>query len=506
MDINYFDLSGGINQASTKTELGSNPKVIYWADAKNVEIYDNKGIIKQAGNTLLLELPTPEPIIAMHEIESDDLYKLVIITESGKIYIYQNSTSGLKLLDKTLTGKNIKFANFLRGIIVATESDSMFYIKDNENFDIVDCNLKDKGGNTFYPDNICIYRGRVWCAKESTVYYSALGMYNDFTTANDAGYISDFFTDTSNIIGMKNYKDYLAIYKKERVYLLSGSDPTTFAVTPFADKGTYAPNSIINVDNKQYFLNNGIFALEQVGELNQIRLGSEISLTIRDEFSKFDSSRIKKSIALHYQRKNQTWFFCPYLGDEYFHTILINDYVNHAWYKRILPQDITSACVFNSNILTADKEGKIYREDYGTTFDGKPIDFLWKSPFLSLGNVHHRKIIDEFYFVLDDLHDNNFDFSVYKDYDSQYSDNLECIVSRHFNQLVWADEQSTETPENCWAKDDDSVPVWSIGSDVLEKAEMFGSCYSIQLCVEGTKQENNCAIIGLQFREIYRDE
>ncbi len=506
MDINYFDLSGGINQASTKTELGLNPKVIYWADSKNVEIYNNKGIIKQAGNTLFLELPTKEPIIAMHEIESDDLYKLVIVTESGKFYVYQNSTSSLKLLDKSLTGKKVKFANFLQGIIIATESDSMFYIKDNENFDIVDCNLKDKSGNVLYPDNICIYRGRVWCAKESTIYYSALGTYNDFTTANDAGYISDFFTDTSNIVGMKNYKDYLAIYKKERVYLLAGSDPSTFEVVPFADKGTYAPNSIINVDNKQYFLSNGIFALEQVGELNQIRLGSEISLNIKDELSKLDFSRIKNSLALHYQSKNQTWFFCPYLGDEYFHTILINDYVNHAWYKRILPQNILTACLFNSSILTADKDGRIYKEDFGTTFDGRPIDFMWKSPFLSLGNVHHRKIIDEFYFVLDDLHDNNFNFSVYKDYDGQYSDNLECIVSRHFNQLVWGDDSTLENTDNCWAKEDDSIPVWSIGSDVLEKAEIFGSCYSIQLCVEGAKQDDNCAIIGLQFREIYRDE
>ena len=107
---------------------------------------------------------------------------------------------------------------------------------------------------------------------------------------------------------------------------------------------------------------------------------------------------------------------------------------------------------------------------------------------------------------MDDLHDNNFNFSVYKDYDGQYSDNLECIVSRHFNQLVWGDDSTLENTDNCWAKEDDSIPVWSIGSDVLEKAEIFGSCYSIQLCVEGAKQDDNCAIIGLQFREIYRDE
>lgn len=506
MDINYFNLSGGINQASTKTELGTVSKILYWTESENVEIYNNKGIIKQKGNSLFISLPEEEPIIAMHEMEADDLYKLVIVTKSGKIYIYQNSTSELKLLDKVLTGEKIKFANFLRGILIATESDEMFYIKDNGDFDIADCNLKDRSGNVIYPDVLSIYRGRVWCAKESTVYYSALGTYNDFTTEEDAGYINDFFTDTSNIVGMKNYKDYLAIYKKERVYLLSGSDPDTFAITPFADKGTNAANTIINVDNKQYFLSNGIFALEQVGELNQIRLGSEISLNIKDEFEKFDTPRVKNSIALHYQNKSQTWYLFPYLGDDYFHTIWINDYVNKAWYKRILPQDITTACNFGSFILSADNKGKIYKEDFGTTFDGQPIKFMWKSPFLSLGNVHHRKLIDEFYFVLDDLHDNNFNFSVYKDYDSEYSDNLECIDSKHYNRLIWSADNYPSSHDYCWGLDDETVPIWSIGTDVLEKAEIFGSCYSVQLCIEGSKQDDNCAIIGLQFREIYKDE
>lgn len=506
MEVNYFDLSGGINQASTKTELGTNSKLIYWSDSENIEIYNNKGIIKQKGNTILLELPQAEPIIAMQEIEADDLYKLVIVTQSGKIYIYNNSTTELRLLDKTLTGKKVKLVNFLRGILVATETDAMFYIKDNDNFDIVDCNLKDKAGNVLHPDVIAVYRGRVWCARESTIYYSALGSYNDFTTADDAGYISDFHTDTADITGMKNYKDYLAVYKKERVYLLSGSNPEDFAITPFADKGTAAISSIINVDNKQFFLSNGIYALEQVGELNQIRLGSEISLNIKDEFNKFDTPRLKNTIALHYHNKSQTWFFFPYLGDEYYHIIWINDYVNKSWYKRVLPQDITAACKFNSNILTADTQGKIYREDYGTTFDGENIKFMWKSPFLSLGNVHHRKLIDEFYFVLDDLHDNNFNFSVYKDYDSGYSDNLECICARHFNQLVWADAKSPDNPDYCWAKEENIAPIWAIGADVLEKAEIFGSCYSVQLCIEGSKAEDNCAIIGLQFREIYNDD
>ena len=262
MEVNYFDLSGGINQATTKSEMGLNPKKVYWSDSKNVEIFTNKKIKKQKGNAIILNLPEQEKIIGMTELESDSKFKLVIVTESGKIYIYSEIDGSLNLLSKTLTGTKVIFAQFLRGMLVATNKDSLFYIKDNSNYDIVECELKNKSGEVLYPDCLTIYKGRVWCSKESTIYYSALGSYTDFTTKDDAGYISDFHTDTSDIITMHTYKDYLAIYKKDRVYLLSGTSPADFSVALFADKGTFALHSIVNVDNKQFFLSNGIFALE----------------------------------------------------------------------------------------------------------------------------------------------------------------------------------------------------------------------------------------------------
>ena len=109
MEVNYFDLSGGINQATTKVELGLNPKKICWSDTKN-----NKGIKKQKGNTLIATLPVSEKIIGMCELESDDLFKLVIVTESGKLYIYSDINGSLKLLDKTLTGKKILYPAILK--------------------------------------------------------------------------------------------------------------------------------------------------------------------------------------------------------------------------------------------------------------------------------------------------------------------------------------------------------------------------------------------------------
>ena len=501
MEVAYYNLSGGINQALTKTELGIDTKKIYWADSENVEIFQNRGIVKQNGNSLFLDIE--EEVTGLAEMKAYDKNKLIVTTVSGKIYIHDEAKGLTTEIEKVLTGKNPKFLKFLNGILVMSESDGLFYIKNNETYDIVNCGLKDLNDQVLSGGEFAVYKGRVWVAKDATIYYSALGTYDNFTEEGDAGYINEFHTDTGSITALKPYKDYLAIYKKNSVYLLTGTNPDDFAIVPFADKGAVASGAIVNIENKQYFLSNGIFALEQVGELNQIQLGTEISLKIKSEFSSFVN--LDKSIGLHYEKKNQIWYFFPYNGEDYFHTVWINDYVNKAWYKRIIPQNIVSACVYGDYIYTADKNGKIYKEDFGTTFDGTPIKFLWKSPFLAITSPHHRKMIDEFYFLLDTEHDNDFNFSVYKDYDSEFSDDIEKIYSIHKEHLIWADDETSEDKPCHWTPDDGSIPVWPVNKDTMEKAEISESNYSIQLCVQGDEIAQGCAIIGLQFREIYND-
>lgn len=503
MEVAYYNLAGGINQALTKTELGIDTKKVYWADAENVEIYQNRGFKRQNGNILFYDLH--ECITGLFEMKAYDKCKMIITTVSGKIYIYDENLSKLTLLQKTLTGTFPSFVNFLNGTLVITESDGLFYIKNNKNYEIVECNLKDLNGNLITNAVISVFKGRIWAAVGATLYYSALGTYNDFTTDGDAGYINEFHTDTGAITALKPYKDYLAVYKNNSVYLLTGTSPQDFAIVSFADKGAYGNNCIINIENKQYFLSNGIYSLEQIGELNQIQLGSEISQKIKLEFSKFKD--LNKAMCLHYEAKNQIWYFFPYVNDNYYHTIWINDYVNKAWYKRILPQDIVTACLYNGKIYTADNTGKIYKEDFGNTFSGKAIKFLWKSPFLAITSPHHRKMIDEFYFLLDTEHDNNFNFSVYKDYDNEYFDDIEKIYSVHLEHMIWGDDtDSPPTMQNCWTPDDADAPVWSVNKDALEKAEISESNYSVQLCVFGEELTEACAVIGLEFREIYNDD
>lgn len=513
MQTFFYNLAGGINQAASKTELGLDTKKLYWTDSKNVEILQSSGIIRQKGNILLLNLPDEEEIIGLHQLRDGTTYNLIIATTTGNIFVYGAKNQALTKLSRTINGSaRVNFVDYLDGVICSSKKDTPFYINNDDGYAIEDCNLLDHNSVAVKADVVCSYRGRVWIGSGSTLYYSALGKYNDFSTAGDAGYINNFYTDTNAITALKTYKDYLAIYKQNSVYLLSGSSPEDFKISPFADKGTPSFSGVITVNNKQYFINQGVFSLEQAGLLSQIQLGQEITLIIKPEFANFDKTRFNEIIILHYETKNQVWFFIPYQNDQYFHTIWIYNYINNAWFKRVLPQDITTACVFDEYILTADKQGKVYREDFGNTFNGNAIDFLWKSPFLAGGDSNVKKTIEEFYFILDETYDNNFNFSVYKNYDSEYKDDSNLVYSSNLANLIWYGDNLSADLNYSWKYDADDgkdAPVnsvWATGSDSVYKAEISESNYSVQLCVEGSSVEQNAAIIGLEFKEIYLDE
>lgn len=513
MQTYFYNIAGGINKAASKTELGLDTKKLYWAEAKNIEILQNSGIVRQKGNTQLLALGSTERIIGIHPIKKDNTNNLLIATGGGNLYAYEAKNQTIIKLNKTISSNTkVNFTDFLDGVICSTKEDDLFYINNDPGYNLEDCNLKTPDGSNVKSDVVCVYSGRVWVGNESTLYYSALGKYNDFTTENDAGYINNFFTDTNRITALKCYKDYLAIYKENSVYLLSGTSEKDFKITPFADKGTLSSNGVCNVNNKQYFINQGVYSLEQAGLLSQIQLGNEITLNIKPEFEYFDKSRFEENLALHYESKNQIWFFIPYKNDPYFHSIWIYNYINDAWTKRVFPQDITTAILCNGIILTGDKDGKIYKEDFGNTFNGEAIEFLWKSPFLSAGDATVKKTIEEFYFILDEAYDNNFNFAVYKNYDDSYKDDEDDIYSNNSTNLIWYGNNLSENLNYNWKYDSEDgienpiTSVWAIGSNSIHKAEISESNYSVQLCVSGTSANQNMAIIGLEFKEVILDE
>ena len=124
---------------------------------------------------------------------------------------------------------------------------------------------------------------------------------------------------------------------------------------------------------------------------------------------------------------------------------------------------------------------------------------------MGLGNPTVRKSIDEFYFILDEAQENNFKFSVYKNFDAQSRDDVEHIYSNNFESLVWYKDNFDYVLNDSWS-DDNNYAVWAIDVETKFKAEISEANYSVQICVEGSELSHNAAIIGLQFKEIYNED
>jgi hypothetical protein len=298
----YYNLSGGINTAKTRIGMGQDTKKLYWWDSKNVEILKNQGVCRQKGNVKLFSLNPAVNVLALHEYPKSTPH-FVFATSSGEIYSYNDTTRVLTLLHTFDISPNaVSFTPFLDGIVIAADNNPGVYYKQGK--DIKPLGLQNADGEPILSTTVGVFASRVWVAAGSTVYFSALGTYNNWTTDQDAGYISKFHSSTTDIVAMKEYCNNLAIYKADGVYLLSGSSPADFAVTRLANIGTMSSNSVVCADNKQYFINdNGIFYLGQAGMLSQIALSSNIANNIKEFFEQINYSKTAQAAALLYDLK-----------------------------------------------------------------------------------------------------------------------------------------------------------------------------------------------------------
>lgn len=533
------DFSAGVNFALAPLQLGLDGTKTAWANALNVEIFSRRGVCRQNGNTLIAQNPDGDGVNSLFTYECQGgvgAKKILYTTTGGKFVEYDVNTGAHSVLKDGLAQDTpCIYAKFLSGVAVSNGHDEpFFYQGDGEGAQgrVLPMNTVSKDGTTpILATAMCAYKSRLWLSAGDTLYFSALGMFDDWETVNDAGFISNFHCDSAPVNALAPYKDYIAIYKKAQTYLLSGSSPDEFAITPFADKGASAQNAVVTADNKQFFFSDALFSLEQTGLLAQITLGSEASLNIKPILNNdatnlrevrgadgvgyavcapLDKLRLRSVCAFAYEPKNQIWFFIPTQNNLYLNNIWIYDYLNKSWTLRGLPQPTLCASNYGEQIITGTLDGRILLEDSGSTFDGTPIEFEWKSPFLTLGNPNSRKFIDEFYCLISDTVDNNFEFRAYKDYDTLDAQDHEKINVNNSQNLIWASDLS-DGSTFFWADEDSpsgelaSAQRWAVPCETAQKIEVSLSSTSVQFCISGSRVEQNFALLALEYKEITPD-
>lgn len=483
---NYFNNTGGLNLHSSLTALDESEKSTEWHDAQNVESLKSGALVKMKGCLKInkTELLSDVTILGMHDYKKASAHHLIINTSEGKLYrLSNNSFELIELYNGLDTTAKCSYINYNNGVIISNGVDvPLFYEDGNES-------AKPLDESTPKGVTMEVYKARLFIAKDSCLYFSSLGNPNEWN-ATDAGFIENFHNDSSPIVAIKNYGEYLAIYKQNTAYVLSGSSPNEFSISAIADKGATSRFSVCTVENNQYFFNGENITPLRFNELGQILLSDDVSKKISPIFNDLDNSRYDEIICLPYVKKSQIWFFFPERNGQDLSVCYIYDYFHKCWYKRRgIPA--VSACLMDGDIYTGTSDGRILKEDITDSFDGEKIEAYWLSPNFTFGSpISEKEIISCNVWVLENLQ-YPLKVNYIKDYTKyrRVSEDIE-VFSSDF--MLWS--QALDTSQNAW----DEL-VWSGCSPVCKSINVNGTFRTFQIGVENMEANQAFTLIGYSF-------
>lgn len=235
------------------------------------------------------------------------------------------------------------------------------------------------------------YRGRIFVGStDGTLYYSAVGLYNNWDIASDAGAISTFYDDNSDFTALAIYDKYLVLCKRERSYLLNGvaSNSAEWTIEPYSIYTCDSQQSWIDCNGGLYMYSRvagGIYPILQRTIYSPNYQGNELSTKIKDSFKYVNAALYDYIFPVYHPKKMYLMFYIPMLTGTGSNTAFVFDLLTKSWLLRKVPQEVTVAFRFEDEIYIGTADGKIYKEFQGLTFDGQPIEFWWKSPWFSFG-------------------------------------------------------------------------------------------------------------------------
>lgn len=290
---------------------------------------------------------------------------------------------------------------------------------------------------------IASYKGRIWVgANDGTLYYSELGLIHGWDIKYDAGGIPQFYDDNSDFTALGNWSKYLTIHKRENTYILDANneDSGSWSIEPYSDYSCDGPHSFTSANNGYYVYARaagGIYAMFSRSLYNTLYQAQELSIKIRDSFRDLNISAYDKIFPVYHPLKKYLMFYMPLLTGIGSNDCFIFDIQTKSWLRRRVPQNVTTAFQYEKKVYIGTQDGKVLEEFAGTTFDGEPIDFYWKSPFFIYGGGTNWTTTREFRLKLSEEGATNCQLNTYRDGSSipksrRVSSNRQNLLS-----LVW---------------------------------------------------------------------
>ena len=483
VNVDYKNLFGGVDSRSNYSQ--EDKKITFWEESKNVEVF-GKAIRRMNGCFNVLDSDFSGQITAIGEHEIYGGFHSRLVTLEGKYYRF-NEKNGSSAAVKTGLTTNSQsrpwITQFRDKCVVITGYDDPFL---DDGTSITQTTLYDE--KSVYGTCGAEFHGHLFIGSGRTLYWSAAGDPTDWTTSNDAGFDANF---NGNILSIIPYSEYLVILTTQNIYLWSGYDNTTFQKVLFSRTGVQSKFAACKYEEKIYvFTQEGLFQLEQLGDMAQLNVREPLSFRIIDSLADdLDTGRMGDIRIVPYEQNKQIWCYIPIKNQSGLYRCWIANFANNKDSKVIsfYPREglaITAAGSLKGEIFTGTSTGKIYKENKGNDFDGTVIDWSVKLSF-SLGKFSIIKYVE--FLKLQASASVYNKFTLNKGFNEEFykSTDIDYVVSSQYG--IW-DESNWD--ESYWASEFDRL------TRTLGLHRRFTS---IQLEFKGDEADDNIYLYGMTF-------
>lgn len=389
-------------------------------------------------------------------------------------------------------------------------TDSNYYLSDISELNAVYKNTDDPNiSNPVRGLALQSYQGRIFVGgNDGILYYSEVGLIHGWDLKYGAGAIPSFYDDNSDFTAFGLWDKYLIICKRERSYILDGTDAdtTNWAVSPYSDFTCDSQQSWL-VANNSFLVytrtGGGIYPLLQRTIYNANYQGNDLSVKIRDSFEYVNTAKFDYIFPVYAPKKKYIMFYIPMLMGVGSNYCFIFDIQSKTWLLRVVPQDVTVAFRYNNEIYIGTSDGKILKEFSSLTFDGQPIEWYWKSPWFSYGEGSNYLSTREFRINIAKESTNRFQVRNRRDGKDAYntravSNNLDSFIG-----LVWdIDNKENSLTDTTW--DNDS---WVTTSHIVKRFPLPKQYFqTTQIEFYGNAVDEGMSIYGFEIDGIQLEE
>lgn len=405
-------------------------------------------------------------------------------------------------VDEVVDDTNLK----LRTVAKATGSDLNLYLSE-----VSECNatlVNEDDSNVATPIRglaIQYYKGRLWVGGDNGVFYSQVGMYNGWDIKYDAGVIYSIFNDSSEVTALGLYSEYLMIHKKFSSYILTiTSTGETISISPYSNISCDSQQSWIQTNLKYYVYSKehkGIYPLGNRTVYSDKYIGDEITTKVHNLFDRIRINETNKIFVVNLTRKRWLLFYLPLIDNAGSGNVLIFDFQTKSWLFRKLPQEVSIAFNYDTEVYVGTEDGKVLKEFAGKSFDGKPIESYYRSPWFDWAGGYSQSF-SEFSIELADDYTNKFYLRSYKNGVTKYEDRIIDSENLLGYGLIWEGGEDLPNNETLWDEED-----W-VSSEIKGLRMVLPNNVFDKFQIEiGTNELNQgFAIYGYAFRRVDFEE